>query len=278
MKRNNVPAYAKVNLFLEVGERRADGYHDIVSVMQRLSLSDDVSVALTDGGVNVFCDADRLSGRDNIAYKAAETFFNAAGISCGADIYIKKKIPQSAGLGGGSSDAATVIILLNELCGKPLTDEKLLEAGFSVGADVPFFISGCRTALVGGAGERITPLNSMPECFFVIAVSGEKQSTGEMYKKLDMTSADRRTADVMTSAILENNLVNIGKNLYNAFERLYHADREAVEVLRCGKPLGVCLCGSGPCEFALFGDRASAEETVKLLEKRGIAAHLAAPV
>lgn len=278
MKRNNARAYAKVNLFLEVGEKRADGYHDIVSVMQRLSLCDDVSVALTDGGINVFCDADGLLGRDNIAYKAAERFFEAAKTNCGADISVKKRIPQAAGLGGGSSDAAAVINLLNELCGNPLTYEKLLEIGFSVGADVPFFISGCPTATVGGAGEKIAPLPNLSECFFVIAVSGEKQSTGEMYKRLDTTTACRRTEDGIISAITENNLENTGKNLYNAFERLYPADREAVKIFRGGKPLGVCLCGSGPCEFALFRDRASAEETVKRLTARGIAAYLTAPV
>ncbi|MBO4217683.1 MAG: 4-(cytidine 5'-diphospho)-2-C-methyl-D-erythritol kinase [Clostridia bacterium] len=271
-------AYAKLNLFLDVRNRRSDGYHDLVSVMQRISLCDDVTVTLNGGGISVACDMEELSGPGNLAYLAAERFFGASKAAGGADIYIKKRIPVAGGLGGGSSDAAAVITLLNGLCGLPLDGRALSGLGFSLGADVPFFISGASTALVGGAGERVEAVRGTSGYCTVVAVCGKKRSTGEMYKRLDGITRSRVPEDGILSAVSGNNLEETGKNLYNAFEPLYPENAFAAEIMRESGASGVCLCGSGPCEFALFGSEAAANRTVKRLELNGITAYIAKPV
>lgn len=271
------PAYAKVNLFLEVLGKRGDGYHDIVTVMQRISLCDSVSVALTDGGIGVVCDREELSGKNNIAFSAAESFFAAANIRGGAFISIKKRIPVKAGLGGGSSDAGTVLVLLNDLCGRPLSAEELRKVGFSVGADVPFFTAGCSAALVEGAGERVTPVDGLKNCFFTVVMSGEKRSTRDMYDRLDGTERTAAPHADMLGALKRGDPAEAGKNLYNAFERVGGADPAVYAAIRRRGPLGVLLCGSGPGVFALCGDRASADGIAGLPELRGAGTFVAEP-
>ena len=146
-----IKAFAKVNLSLDVTGKRADGYHTLSSVFQSVSLSDIVEIKKADS-ISVKCSDTSLNGEDNLCNTAAVKFFEAAKIQGGAEIFIEKHIPLAAGLGGGSTDAGAVLKGLNELYGKPLSEQKLLEIALSLGADVPFCMVG-GTKLCEGIGE-----------------------------------------------------------------------------------------------------------------------------
>ena len=155
-----IKAPAKVNLRLEVIGRRPDGYHDLISVMQALELSDEVKITLTGGGIEVACDSGEVpDGESNIAFRAAKAIIGEAGYDGGVRVEIAKKTPVAAGLGGGSSDAAAVLKGLNILLDLGLPDERLREIGAGIGADVPFFLSW-PVALAEGVGERLSPLQA----------------------------------------------------------------------------------------------------------------------
>jgi 4-diphosphocytidyl-2-C-methyl-D-erythritol kinase len=156
-------APAKVNYLLDVIRRRPDGYHDLRMVMQRVSLCDELTIILTDTpGISVFCGKNGVpDGPGNIAWKAANALLELTGGSKGAAISIIKNIPVAAGLGGGSSDAASVLIGMNELLQLRLPDQRLMDIGVKLGADVPFFIFK-KTALAEGIGETLTAMPEMP--------------------------------------------------------------------------------------------------------------------
>lgn len=275
--RRTASAYAKINLFLDVREKRGDGYHELVSVMQRISLCDEVTAAKSRSGVSVVCDAEGLSGEKNLAYAAAQAFYSVSGISGGVDIGIRKRIPIAAGLGGGSSDAATVICLMNEIYGLPLSEEQLMRVGFSVGADVPFFIKRCAAATVYGAGEKVVPCAGLSGCDILIAVDGKKGSTGAMYRLLDAVTRKSAEENGIITALAENNIVKTGENLYNSFEAVYKGESAVRKIMQNGAR-GVMLCGSGPCVFALYDDRSAAEAAEAELLRRGIPAFAARPI
>ena len=169
MKTQTVPAYAKLNLTLDILGKRPDGYHELRMVMQTVSLCDDVTVTLTDG-TGVVC---RVAGAElpcderNLAVKAANAFCEALGYHGGIDITLTKRIPSEAGMAGGSADAAAVLCVLRDLIAPTLTDERLEEIGARVGSDVPFCVRG-GTQLAEGRGERLRKLPDMPECVFVV--------------------------------------------------------------------------------------------------------------
>jgi len=177
---------AKVNLFLRVLGKRADGYHDILSLMQRISLCDEMSFALRGDGIVVRCPGSSLpEDRGNIVYRAAEGMLADVPGHTGVEIVIHKKIPVAAGLGGGSSNAATTLVTLNEMMGTPYSTEELMEMGARLGADVPFFIFG-RTALASGIGDRLEPVEDIPRLWFVLVNPGFEVSTGDIYERLKL--------------------------------------------------------------------------------------------
>ncbi len=146
---------AKVNLFLKVIRRRPDGYHDIASLMQKIDLADEMEMSLAKEGITVRCPGSNLpEDEQNIAFRAARAILEKTGSKTGVDIVIRKKIPQAAGLGGGSSNAATTLVVLNEMLGAGLSNEQLRSMGAKLGADVPFFIFG-NTAWAFGIGEKL---------------------------------------------------------------------------------------------------------------------------
>ena len=173
------PAYAKVNLTLDILGVREDGYHELETVFQAIDLCDLVAVSVhRQGGISLRCNLPYLptDGR-NLAVKAAEAFFRAAGVeNPGLHINIKKVIPVGAGMAGGSTDAACVLRLLNRAFGLPLSDKKLAETALTLGADVPFCLWG-GTALAGGVGEKLKPLSPMPDCFLVVGKPSFSVST-----------------------------------------------------------------------------------------------------
>ncbi|MEI7671992.1 MAG: 4-(cytidine 5'-diphospho)-2-C-methyl-D-erythritol kinase, partial [Deltaproteobacteria bacterium] len=177
---------AKVNLYLRVLRKREDGYHDILSLMQRISLCDEMTFESTDGGIAVRCPGTDLpEDRGNIVFRAATAFFSRIGAPPEIRITIRKQIPISAGLGGGSSNAATTLMTLNEMHGAPLTQEELMKIGARIGADVPFFVFG-KTAWASGIGDLLTEATFAPPLWFVLINPGFEISTKMVYQELNL--------------------------------------------------------------------------------------------
>ena len=182
-------AYAKINLYLDVLARREDGFHDIKTVMHTVSLSDELTVSVKPSRTREI--RIQLAGNSklpqdsrNLAYRAAELFMDATLITADVTVRLNKQIPISAGLAGGSADAAAVLRAMNRLFKKPLTEKRLLELAATLGSDVPFCLLG-GTALCLGRGERITRLPSSLSLHTVIAIADEHVSTPSAYASLD---------------------------------------------------------------------------------------------
>jgi 4-diphosphocytidyl-2-C-methyl-D-erythritol kinase len=254
-------APAKVNYLLDVIRRRPDGYHDLRMVMQRVNLCDEITIALTDSpGISVTCGKHGVpDGPGNIAWKAAKTLLELAGGSRGAEISIAKNIPVAAGLGGGSSDAATVLMGMNELLGLGLTDQRLMEIGVTLGADVPFFIFR-KTALAEGIGEALTPMPEMPAAWVLLVNPGVPVSTAWVYKNLQLTNRGElaKLPSLYASvkdicSIFANDLEAVTIPAFPVIAEIKNS------MLRQGA-LGAMMSGSGPTVFGLYQDKETAEQ------------------
>ena len=268
-----ISAFAKINWTLDICGRRADGYHLLDSVMQSVSLCDTVTLE-KDRGFSVSCSVTELAGENNIAAVAAETFFRETGILGGVKIRIEKQIPLAAGLGGGSADAAAVLVGLNHLYETNLSAAQLCEIGVTVGADVPFCIVG-GTARVGGIGEKIEPLPTVEPLDLLLIKNGVKPSTGEMYRRLDAEKTPPAVTDAAVNAIRRGDTESFLQNLGNAFERV--SGLFGVPELLSGKPITIGLSGSGPTVFAVFLPEQAASEEERL-KKQGIEVYRCRPV
>ena len=220
-------AFAKVNLTLDVLGKREDGYHDLKSVMQTISIRDDIEIHMETGEPwKLICDKDDIpTDERNLAWKAAKVYFDTVKKDPnGLTIIITKRIPQEAGLGGGSADAAAVLRALNKHYGDPLSILALAELGAQVGSDVPFCVL-CGTAMVEGRGERLRKLPNMPDCFFVVCKPDFSSSTPELYKKLDASVIGKRPDNqAMESALLAGDLGKVAENIYNVFDPIVTKD------------------------------------------------------
>jgi 4-diphosphocytidyl-2-C-methyl-D-erythritol kinase len=220
-------AFAKVNLTLDVLGKREDGYHDLKSVMQTLSIRDDIEIDVGTGKPwKLLCDKPGIpTDHRNLAWKAAQVYCDAVKKDPnGLEIRITKRIPSEAGLGGGSADAAAVLRALNRHYGNPLSIMALAELGAEVGSDVPFCVL-CGTAMVEGRGERLRKLPDLPECFFVVVKPSFSCSTAALYQKLDETDiAKRPDHKAMESALLAGDLGKIAENIWNVFDPVVTAD------------------------------------------------------
>lgn len=280
------PAYAKVNLSLDVVGKRADGYHLLSMVCQTVSLCDTLTFTRKPGAplsVRVEQAPEIPSGPENLVYRAAERFFAAAGEDDrGVEIVIEKRIPAQAGLGGGSADAAAALRGLCRLYEKRLSEETLHVIALAVGADVPFCLCG-GTALAEGIGERLTPLEAMPPCVFVVAKPPFGVSTKDAYQKIDEApaSAAAHTPGVL-KALAAGDLPALGAQLGNRFsEALSLPQVEALcRCLRDAGALGACMTGSGSAVFGLFSpdDSERARAAAKALSAEGCRAFVCTPV
>ena len=269
-----IKANAKINLSLCINGKREDGYHLIDTVMQSVSLCDEITVEKADR-IAVTCDMYEIKQQDNIAYKAAELFFEKFGIPGGANITIKKNIPAPAGLGGGSADAAAVLLALNKLYGAGATDTDLEKIALKLGADVPFFIKGgCRRA--EGIGEVLTDLSPLKKGYILLAIAEQKLSTCEMYQIIDNNPYIPCNTDEVIKAISENNLLRLSQNLSNAFTVVWE-DSLVKKALSDQAPIGVSLSGSGPTWFAIFETEQAAVVAKKALEKQDISCWVTVP-
>ena len=259
-------APAKLNLYLHVLGRRPDGYHEIETLFQRIDLADELTFEPADT-LALSCSDPALScGEENLVMKAATSLQRAAGVSTGARIHLVKRIPVAAGLGGGSSDAATTLAGLNRLWGLGLPPERLVELAAEVGSDVPFFLAGAAFAIGRGRGERCEPLADVRLTLVqVVAVPDAQLSTGEVYQgaQFDLTAAT--PSSTMLVRALRNGpaLAGLACGLRNDLEP--EAIRRCPIIGRIQGHLrdlgceGVRVSGSGPAVYGLCRDVAHAQ-------------------
>ena len=277
MKKVEEKAYAKINLVLNIGDLRPDGYHDIQTIMQSLELHDDVTVEQTGGtGITVTASVDTIpTDESNLAVKAVKAFAAKTGVPAdGLSIHIEKRIPVAAGLGGGSSDAAATLRALNVLYETNLSVAELAEIGIEVGSDVPFCVhGGC--AYVEGKGDMVVPTTPMPQCIIVIGKPDLAISTEKMYQRFDQAELPQRadhTPEIMLGLRWEN-LKAVAESVGNAFEQvLMKNERNTVdmmkEVMNQFGTLGTAMTGSGPAVFGIFDNELYARVASETLRQR----------
>lgn len=259
-----IAAYAKVNLTLEITGVRDDGYHFLDSVIQSVSLCD--IITLNPGkNIAVRCSIPQLDGAGNIAYAAANRFFEITGICGGAEIYIEKRIPYPAGLGGGSADAAAVICGLDKLYGTQLSLDELRTAVLPVGSDIPFCIAG-GTARVRGIGEVVEQLSPFKELWMVIVSAGIKESTAAMYKAIDFRQSVSCVTSEFIAAMPGEKSFEFCKNAFS----FAYADSEGWNELKNLGAAAVSISGSGPSLFGIFESENAAKAASAVLDSREI--------
>ena len=256
---------AKVNLYLKVLSRRQDGYHDLVTVMQPLTLADELR--LTPGpGLTLECEHPEVpSGPENLVWRAAERFGAATGREPQVHIHLQKNIPVAAGLGGGSSDAAGTLMALNELAGKPLALPALYELAAGLGADVPFFLQP-GPAVGRGVGTVLSPLD-LPPYWYVLLNPGLPVSTAWVYKNLDvqaLAAADAPEPETWNGDHPESWVAN---DLESVTLVRYPELRGWLAKLSQAGARAQGMSGSGPTLFGLFHDREAAEAAVAQLRQ-----------
>ena len=272
-----VPAYAKLNLTLDILGRRDDGYHEMQMVMQTVSLHDDVTVTLTDGrgitcrvaGMELPCDA------RNLAVKAARAFCEAMDYGGGIDIALIKRIPSEAGMAGGSADAAAVLRALRALVSPALTDERLEAIGARVGSDVPFCIRG-GTQLAEGRGERLTELKPAPKFFVAVCKPDFPISTPALFARADgVTISERPDTDAMLDAIERGDADALCAHVRNVFEQALEGEqRERIDEIKQALILhgakAAAMTGSGSVVFGLFLDEAACRTACHALQSERV--------
>lgn len=252
-------SYAKINLFLKVLGKRDDGYHDIVTLMQRISLCDEITFSEKGSTIVVKCPGSDLpEGDGNIIFKAAEALFSHTCQNRGVEITVVKNIPIAAGLGGGSSNAATTLTTLNEMMDFNLGREELMEIGVNLGADVPFFILG-KTAWASGIGDKLMAADKMPKMWYVLINPGFEVSTKEVYGNLKLgLTKDTIKYNMPRSKSVSQIVDDLSNDLEGVSLRLYPAIPHIKELLRAHGALGSLMSGSGPTVFGIFESKNSA--------------------
>lgn len=274
MKSLTLKAPAKINLYLNIINKRKDGYHNIETIFQKVGLCDKIKVSIVKKGISVYCNYPGLPPkRANLCYKAAQLMKKRFCLKSGLAIHILKKIPPASGLGGGSSDAASVITAVNRLFNLKLTTKKLMTIAKEIGADVPFFVSGYNCAVGTGIGERLKNIRPSPMFYTLILVPGIKIYTKTIYRKISLPLTRPGCGVSMLARLLSDNRSKIRGLLYNRLEEVvlpaYPIVKEAKEILSSYKPEGVLLSGSGSAIFAIFNSRKEAMKARRNLERDG---------
>ncbi|MCL2200427.1 MAG: 4-(cytidine 5'-diphospho)-2-C-methyl-D-erythritol kinase [Oscillospiraceae bacterium] len=267
-------AYAKVNLSLDIVSKMPDGYHSMQMVMQSVSLADEITLTCEKGeGIRVKSELSFLPGdARNIAAKAALAFFNYTAITgYRTHIELVKKIPVCAGLGGGSSDGACVLRILDKMFKTALTRAELEKIGMEVGSDVPFCIDG-GTSLAEGRGEILTNLTPLPECFILICKPPFSCSTPALFKRINVDKIKARPdTPGLIKALSRSDLTGVARRMYNVFEDvLPRGGREIDEikgVMQDKNAIGTVMTGSGPSVIGLFENGDAAQEAYIQLRK-----------
>ena len=278
-------AFAKLNLTLDVLGKRADGYHDLQSVMQTISIRDDVEIDVRTGKPwRLLCSVESIpTDERNLAWKAAKIYCDAMGKDPeGLEIRIVKRIPVGAGLGGGSADAAAVLRALNRHYGEALSVLALAELGAQVGSDVPFCVVG-GTAMVEGRGERLRKLPDLPDCIFVVCKPDFSVSTPELYEKIDTVAIPHRPDNqAMESALLAGDLGKVAQNVYNVFDPVVTSEHLELNYIKsiCNSygALTEQMTGSGSAVFAILPSFEYAAVVCEMLKENYPNIYIAKPV
>ena len=259
-------SYAKINLTLDVLNKRDDGYHNVEMIMQTFSLYDKVHVDKTASDISISTNLRFLPNNNkNIAYKAADEFFRYTGLNAGCKIMIHKNIPVAAGLAGGSGNAAAVLCSLDKLYNTGLSTKELEEIGVKLGADVPYCING-GTMLATGIGNVLTPLPKMPQCTILIVKPPISVSTGTIYEAIDNYEINNRPDNKsMIEALKCGNISSIAEKLSNVMgtvtEEIHPIIRGIRKKMMLNGALGSVMSGSGPTVFGIFPDYETAKKS-----------------
>jgi 4-diphosphocytidyl-2-C-methyl-D-erythritol kinase len=298
MNRVTLFSPAKLNLFLKVQHKRPDGYHDIVTVFERIDLADKISFRSTsDQAVRITCDhRDVPVGPKNLIYKAAQLLKEECDLHYGVRIKLNKKIPVAAGLAGGSSNAATALLGLNRIWKLRLSKAKLLSLARKIGSDVPFFLYDTSWALGTERGDRIRKLDIKARFWHVLVIPHVKMLSGKVYQGLKLPVCSDKNiqsrlkaaapngggtniltkihhnANILIRNLKKDNILGVGAILSNDLEteifRLYPPLRKLKEQLKSLNTKGVVVSGSGPCVFGLTATEEEARSLKKTLSKR----------
>lgn len=270
-------AYGKINLGLDVTGRRPDGYHEVRMVMQNVSLYDRIKIGTRRAsGIGIWTNLPFLpTGPDNLVYRAAKLLMDEFGIEEGVSISLYKKIPVSAGMAGGSSDAAAVLVGVNRLFKLGLSKKMLMERGVKLGADVPYCIMR-GTALAEGIGERLTPLASMPECFLLLAKPPVSVSTKFVYGNLKADCLPfHPDIDGILKGLERKDLHGIASCMGNVLETVtipVHPQIQSIkDLMKENGALAALMSGSGPTVFGIFKEREAALAAEREIRDRRLA-------
>lgn len=265
-------AYAKINIALDVVGKREDGYHLLKMIMQNIDIFDVLSFNTAKEGINITCNKSYVpTDERNLVHKGVKLFMDSYGINSGIDINIIKNIPVSAGLAGGSSDAATALRAMRDLFKPEITDDELMNLGLKIGADVPYCIKG-GTCLCEGIGEIITPLKAFKGYNLVLVKPNFGVSTKEVYSKLDLDKIFKHPKiDTIIDYMNKGDLKSISFNMRNVLEnvtlnKFYILKKIKSELLELGA-LGALMSGSGPTIFGLFQDTQAAQYCFSEMKK-----------
>jgi 4-diphosphocytidyl-2-C-methyl-D-erythritol kinase len=266
MKTLRIEAPAKVNYRLDVLRKREDGYHDLRMVMQRIDLCDLIDITITDApGITVDCNRTGVpDGPGNIAWRAADLLLKAAGREAGIAIEIVKRIPVAAGMGGGSSDGAAVLMGINELLELGFTDRRLMEIGVRLGADVPFFIFK-KTALAEGIGDILSPVEHIPTAWLTIVNPNIHVSTAWVYQNLQLTSGPNENIIPRFYKSVSDICAILANDLESVTAKRYPIITEIKERLYSAGAIGALMSGSGPTVFGIFDNESLARCTAEKL-------------
>ncbi len=262
-------ALAKINLGLDVLGRRENGYHDVRMIMQSIYLYDHVTIEKqAEPGIQLVTNLHYLPvDEKNIAYKAAKMLMEEFQIAGGVKIILEKHIPVAAGMAGGSSNAAAVLVGMNRLFELNLSQQELMDRGVQLGADVPYCVMR-GTVLAEGIGEVLTPLAPLPKCYILIAKPAISVSTKVVYEKLDSKKIeDHPDIDAIIAGLEEQNLEKVAASMGNVLERVTVDDYPIIDdikkVMMEAGALNAMMSGSGPTVFGIFADKKTAKEAQK---------------
>ena len=280
MNQIRLKAMAKINLGLDVTGRREDGYHEVKMIMQSIYLYDNIVITRkSEPGINLKTNLSFLPvNENNLVYKAAKLMIDTFDIKEGVDIDLDKHIPVAAGMAGGSTDAASVLYGINKMFDLKQSNEKLMELGVKLGADVPYCIMR-GTALSEGIGEKLTRLKPVPQCYVLIAKPGISVSTKYVYETLDAKEViEHPDIDSMISAIDEGDIKKLASLMGNVLETVteqeYPVITEIKNYMKQNGAINAMMSGSGPTVFGLYEKEEDAVKALKGLRDLGLAKQL----
>jgi len=271
MREIKVYAPAKINLYLDVLNKRPDGYHNIETLFEKIDLKDEIVIKEKGKGLKVKTNlAECPWGKDNIVYKAIQALSIEAKINLNLDIIIKKAIPVSAGLGGGSSDAASALKAVNKIFDLGIEEKQLFSIASNIGKDAPFFMLDNSFVIGRGSGELLEPLNIKNSFSHIIIKPKIPISTAEMYKKIDNHKARSKKSNIekIVYALKKKDITLLEKNYYNIFEEVLGGYGNCIKKVKdlffkAGVRHSI-LSGSGPSVFCTFQDT---KEAVRIFGK-----------